>query len=281
MRYELTNMIRPGTANWEQQKQRLLAEGGQVLTLAPNPGFYGLLQAEGIDGINLIDWLTKRHYHADRYLFFNEIPTVSGAEIFMNKDRTISIISEGERIGSVILYANTRRAVKEVHYTNTDGTPDFVEEYTFDGGLYSRIFYTRGDVNEIVFYDESERPVIRYYFYDGVVNFVTVENDDGSVKYRYNSVQAFLTDMLGKMMSKRDEINITYMGLELNVLEKTHSDNSLYLQESPVDEDGKVKGNLRAILNNELPFIQTVKMDNNALQLIQSQVENTTKIDLI
>lgn len=281
MRYELTNMIRPGTANWEQQKQRLLAEGGQVLTLAPNPGFYGLLQAEGIDGINLIDWLTKRHYHADRYLFFNEIPTVSGAEIFMNKDRTISIISEGERIGSVILYANTRRAVKEVHYTNADGTPDFVEEYTFDGGLYSRIFYTRGDVNEIVFYDESERPVIRYYFYDGVVNFVTVENDDGSVKYRYNSVQSFITGILGKMMSKRDEINITYMGLELNVLEKTHSSNSLYLQESPVDEDGKVKGNLRAILNNELPFIQTVKMDNNALQLIQSQVENTTKIDLI
>ena len=45
----------------------------------------------------------------------------------MNEDRTISVINDGEEIGQVITYPETRRHVKEVKYLNVDGTTDFLK----------------------------------------------------------------------------------------------------------------------------------------------------------
>lgn len=271
MLYELTNIIRPETDNWQQQRTRLQQTNGQVLTLAPNPGFSGLLSREGTQGHNLIDWVTQRVYYPGNYLYFNQIPTVTDAEIFMNQDRSISLISEGDVIGEVELYANTRRAVKSVTYLNEDGGRDFIEEYTFDGELFSRIFYDRNAVQEICFYDNQQRPVIRYYYYERQLNLVTIENPETrEVITQYDTQLQFMRAQLAQRLTRDDQVNISYLGLELSVLAETTSQNTLYLEEAPLNEAGQVKGNLRAILTNEVKYVQHVVASEDAATVLKT-----------
>lgn len=279
MLYELTNVIRPETANWQQQRARLQQSGGQVITLAPNPGFSGLLAREGVQGHNLIDWVTKRTYQLGRYLYFNQIPTVMDAEIFMNQDRTISLISEGDVIGEVELYANTRRAVKSVTYLNADGGRDFIEEYTFDGQLFSRLFYDRNAVQEICFYDNQQRPIVRYYFYNRQLNLVTIEDPTTrEVTVQYDTQLDFMRDQLAQRLTANDQVHISYLGLELSVLAKTPSRNTLYLTEAPLDDAGQVKGNLRAILTDDIGYVQQVVVSAEAATALKDAGCSTDKL---
>lgn len=270
MLYELTNIIRPDTDNWQRQRERLQQSNGQVITLAPNPGFSGLLARENVQGRNLIDWVTQRVYHPGNYLYFNQISTVTDAEIFMNQDRSISLISEGDVIGEVELYANTRRAVKSVTYLNEDGGRDFIEEYTFDGELFSRIFYDRNAVQEICFYDNQQRPVIRYYYYNRQLNLVTLEDPETrEVTTQYNTQLQFMRAQLAQQLTPDDQVNISYLGLELSVLAETASQNTLYLEEAPLNDAGQVKGNLRAILTDEVKYVQHVVINEEAVTVLK------------
>ncbi|MFR3684320.1 MAG: hypothetical protein ACLTXM_04680 [Enterococcus sp.] len=261
MDYELVSIIKPTDHIWKSQKQRLAENNGKVLSLSPSPNFNKLTKAEGVEGFNLLDALTKREYHQDKFLFFNKIPTASAAEVFMNEDRTISIINDGDEIGQVTTYPETRRHVKEVKYLNVDGTTDFIEEYSDDGQLYSNIFFFKNQVHEINFYNSKQLPIVQYFFYEGQINLVVVrEQNSGKVSARYSSLTQFLADQVATIVTEKDSVAISYMGLELFALAKTSSRNVLYLMESPFTKTGGIKGNLLSILENKISYIQEVKM---------------------
>ena len=102
-------------------------------------------------GINILDQVTQRSHDPETFLFFNQVPTAYCTEVYMNEDRTISLITDGDEIGKVSLYPMTRRHVKEVRYFYPDGTIDFIEEYAADGKLFSTIYYCNDQVQEIAF----------------------------------------------------------------------------------------------------------------------------------
>lgn len=263
MEYELVSVIRPKNPIWEKQKKRLKAQGGQVISISPSPTFNKLLVDEEVQGINLLDSLTQRERHEENFLFFNQIPTAYSAEIFMNEDRSISIVNDGEEIGRVVLYPQTRRHVKEVQYLNSDGTTDFIEEYADDGELYSNLFFFNNTVQEINFFNNNQFPVVSYFFYEGKINLVAVKDPETmKVTAKYNSLMDFLTDQIAQLVDQNDQISISYMGLEMFALEKTTSYNILYLEESPFDSKGVIKGNLLSILKDKISYIKEVRMSD-------------------
>ncbi|MEO1771808.1 hypothetical protein [Candidatus Enterococcus ferrettii] len=263
MEYELVSIIKPANSIWEKQKKRLKAHGGKVISISPSPTFNKLIFKEEVQGINLLDSLTQREHHKDNFLFFNQIPTVYSAEIFMNEDRSISIVNDGEEIGRVDLYPETRRHVKEVQYLNADGSTDFIEEYADDGGLYSNLFFFNNTVQEIDFFNSRQLPIVSYFFYEGKINLVVVRDPETMrVTAKYNSLLEFVTDQVAQLVTEKDQISISYMGMEMFALEKTTSHNILYLEESPFDNKGVIKGNLLNILKDNISYINEVRMAN-------------------
>jgi hypothetical protein len=70
----------------------------------------------------------------------------------------------------------------------------------------------------------------------------------------------FLIAQLPKMVKGGDTVTISYMGIEMEALSQTTSHNILQPVESPFDENGEVRGNLRGILGDEIPYIQEVRV---------------------
>lgn len=262
MHYDLLNNLISGTEAWTGIKQRVLAENRTVLTLTAAPRFFGLIQEEGVKGLNILDYVTKREYVKDQYRFFNDVPVPTWSKVEMNRDGSILIVDNGDVIAREYLFPNTRRAVQDIRYNNPDGTLDYIEEYAFDGTLYSNLFYADNILQEIVFYNSDSQPVVRYYFYDGAINFITIEDPKThKVIKDYANLNEYLNDQLSKLLTEDDTVTFQYMGIEMNVLKNTKSHNVLEVVESVLDESGVVRGNLAMILEGKIPYVAEVKVD--------------------
>ena len=281
MDYELVTIIRPEDKVWKESKQRI--EGnGKVISILPSPDFARLKRDEEVEGINLFDYLTNRKYDLTQFLFFNQAPVPSFSEIFMNEDFSISIIHEGEEIGIMELFPNTRRLVKNVQYHHGDGEKDFVQEYTIDGKIFSEIFYFNNRPQEIHFYNEKHIPIISYYFYEGKLNYITFNDEKtGEPLSGFNSLDLFIAEQLPKIVTPKDRVTISFLGIELAALSKTKSHNILQLVESPVDDNGNVKGNLLHILKNDIKYIQEVKMSLEYKQMLIKKGVPVSKVTTI
>lgn len=235
MHYELVTVIRPNDRIWMTQKSRI-KEGNQVLSISPSPNFQAMLQKEAVQGINILDQVTQRSHDPETFLFFNQVPTAYCTEVYMNEDRTISLITDGDEIGKVSLYPMTRRHVKEVRYFYPDGTIDFIEEYAADGKLFSTIYYCNDQVQEIAFFNDQQQSILNYYFYQGAINLVTIR-DTATLKVtqKFNTTLDFIREQLALRLTENDTVGISYMGLELFALATSNSRNTLYLEESPLD----------------------------------------------
>ncbi|MBS0953225.1 hypothetical protein ABC426_00100 [Lactiplantibacillus plantarum] len=282
MNYELVNVVNPGTKSWNIQKKRAIELNERIISLAPNSGTAGLEKSEGVKIVNLIDFIVKRKYKKQKGLFFNRAPVPTGAEIFMNQDHSISIIFNGEEIGLMDLYVGTRRYVKSINYKNSDGTPDFSEEYTLEGTKYSTIYYTKGEVQKINFYNDLEQVVVSFFFYEGSINFVVVRDAyNGNIESRYNSLSAFYAEELSKFLKNNDVVNFNFLGIELESLSKSNSHNNLYLEETPLDGEGNMKGNLHFVLQDNSKIIEKLFTSKKNVEILKNKKENLKKVFII
>lgn len=279
MNYEITNILKTNAPDWNAQKDRLQRSNGTLITLAPDPATFRYQQEIYPNIINIVDYVTKRTYHPERFLFFNQVATVDGAEIFMNGDFSIDLKQDGQRIGTMKLYPNTRRYVHNITYLNSDGTRDFLEEYTFDGNLFSRIFYHDNKTQQILFYNEDGDVVLTYYFYNGIINLITVENPQThQIIEQYNNTGAFLATKAAEIITKKDKVGISYLGIELTALSQTKSENILYMQESAFDNKGQVRGNLQSIFNDERSYIKYVILTLEDAQRLEKMGIKSNKV---
>lgn len=282
MNYELVTVINPDNMVWQLARQRMIDDKSQVLSIFPSPDFAKLKQDAGVQGFNLFDLLTKRTYDLTQSMFFNQAPVPSLAEIFMNEDFSISILHEGDEIGTLELFPNTRRLVKSIHYLHGNGDKDYVAEYTIDGKLFSEIFYFNNKPQEIHFYNEKHIPIISYYFYEGRLSYVTLNDEEtGEMVTGFNSLEEFIADQLSKILTINDRVTISYLGIELTALSKTTSYNILHLTESPLDDAGNVKGNLLAILNGNIRYIHEVSMSLEYKQLLIKKGVSVAKVSVL
>ncbi len=282
MKYELLNTITPGTEAWDQVVARAKKNHERIIVLAAMPNFAGILNQAGLKGVSLIDRVCNRTYKKDDYMFFDRIPVPTGAKIEMNEDGNLNVLYDGDKIANVSLYPNTRRAVQDVRYLNPDGTLDYIEEYATDGSHYTNIYYYNNEMQEIDFLDMQERPVLRYYLYEGVINFVTIENPvTREVTAKYNSVREFVTADMPNIVKPNDTVTISYMGIELDALGQTNSHNILAMVEDPFDEHHEVRGNLQAILKNDIKTVQEVQVPVIAYQELQKTDLPSDKLKLL
>jgi len=283
MRYEMLNTIPQGTPTWENIKKRAKKNHETILTIAPAPGQYSAVKENQLPAMNLLDTITKRETHPGRYVFFDHAPVPDGTAIQMQEDGYINLARDGRSIGFMTLYPNTHRALKEIHYTNPDGTNDVLEEYMYDGSHYSNLIYYNNELQQIQFLNEAGEIVIRYFFYNKVINLVTIEDPETQeVARRYDTLNDFTQNELAAILKPEDTVIISYMGTELNALAKTHSHNVLHLSEPAVDETGAVRGNLLMILNDEIKYIQEVEMptaDYNELAMRNIPLDKAKVID--
>ena len=222
MNYELVSVLRVETDNWKQQKQRAVDNNSKVITLLPDPFFTRYKKEEYGNMMNIVDYVTKRTYDENSSLFFDKVPMIDGAEIFMNADGVISIIKNGIKIGEMRTFPQSRRLVQDVTYFNDDGTKDMVEEYTFDGSIFSNIYYYEDRVQEIDFTNNDGQVCLRFYFYEGEMNLITVvDPTTNAVLESYDNMIQFQKAQLQKIVGPEDQVNISYLGMELDVLEKT------------------------------------------------------------
>ncbi|TLQ04822.1 hypothetical protein FEZ51_04075 [Pediococcus stilesii] len=258
MNYELVNVMRADTDNWKEQKKRAIKNKSALITLAPDPVLGRKRQEDFSNAVNIIDLVVGRTVDKEGSLFFDKAPTIEGAQIFMNPDGFISIIKNGETVGSMRTFPNTRRLVQDITYFNADGTRDLVEEYTFDGKLYSNIFYYKSEIQEIEFFDDDQNVRLRFHFYLGNINLITVEDPKTHVVEKtYKNMMEFQATQVAEIVNENDTVGITYLGLELDALAKTKSENTLYLEEPAFDND-QLKGNLQLILNGQISYIHKV-----------------------
>lgn len=275
MDYEIVNVLRPDTENWTKQLSRLKRKDGKLITLAPDPIFQFKSQQNYSNVVNIVDYVTERTYDSKSSLFFNKVPTVDNAEIFVNNDGTTSIISDGETIAMLRTYPGTRRLVKDVKYLNSDGSTDYLEEYAYDGKLFSRIYYFEDKVQQIAFFNDDQNVRLRFYFYDGSINAVTVVNPiTQKVERKFDNLDQFFAEIVGEIVKPNDQVGISYMGVELNALAKTKSKNSLYLDESVFDDTNNIKGNLEAIMNNRINSIEKIYIsESDYAKLLENRVD--------
>lgn len=278
MNYELVSVLRVETDNWKQQKQRAINNNSKVITLLPDPFFTRYKKEEYGNMMNIVDYVTKRTYNEDNSLFFDKVPMIDGAEIFMNADGIISIIKNGVRIGEIRTFPQSRRLVQDVTYFNDDGTKDMVEEYTFDGSIFSNIYYYEDRVQEIDFTNNDGQVCLRFYFYEGEMNLITVvDPTTNAVLETYDNMIQFQKAQLQKIVGPEDQINISYLGMELDVLEKTKSKNTLYLEESAFD-GSKVKGNLKLIMDDQIQYVQQAVVKHEDYDQMVDQGLNVSKV---
>lgn len=278
MNYELVSVLRVETDNWKQQKQRAINNNSKVITLLPDPFFTRYKKEEYENMMNIVDYVTKRTYDEKNSLFFDKVPMIDGAEIFMNADGIISIIKNGVRIGEMRTFPQSRRLVQDVTYFNDDGTKDMVEEYTFDGSIFSNIYYYEERVQEIDFTNNDGQVCLRFYFYEGEMNLITVvDPTTNAVLESYDNMIQFQKAQLQKIVGPEDQINISYLGMELDVLEKTKSKNTLYLEESAFD-GSTVKGNLKLIMDDQIQYVQQAVVKHEDYDQMVDQGLNVSKV---
>ncbi|MCH3989561.1 hypothetical protein PGA94_00545 [Pediococcus pentosaceus] len=278
MNYELVSVLRVETDNWKQQKQQAINNNSKVITLLPDPFFTRYKKEEYENMMNIVDYVTKRTYDEKNSLFFDKVPMIDGAEIFMNADGIISIIKNGVRIGEMRTFPQSRRLVQDVTYFNDDGTKDMVEEYTFDGSIFSNIYYYEDRVQEIDFTNNDGQVCLRFYFYEGEMNLITVvDPTTNAVLESYDNMIQFQKAQLQKIVGPEDQINISYLGMELDVLEKTKSKNTLYLEESAFD-GSKVKGNLKLIMDDQIQYVQQAVVKHEDYDQMVDQGLNVSKV---
>ncbi|USS84997.1 hypothetical protein M3M35_06835 [Fructilactobacillus myrtifloralis] len=282
MDYVLVNNV-VADNQWQQIKaQASDPKHPNVISLVSAPKLGKYFGEPGVNGINVLDRLTHRKYHPGQYRFFNDVPVPYWDKVFVNKDGSISIYDHGSEIGKEYLYPNTRRAAQDVRYTNPDGTMDYIEEYAYDGTIFSNLFYAEDEMLEMVFYDQQQRPVVRYYLYQKVINLVTVEDPEThEVLKRYDSLDAFYNDQLQSIVTADDTVTIDYMGVELLALANTKSHNILRLAESPLDDQGHVRGNLVDILTDRIKTIQTVQVSADDYKILEKQDLPLEKVTII
>ena len=282
MNYELVTLIRRGNPEWEGIAERLHCEAEKLISVLPSPEFSKSIEDLKIEGINLFDYLTRRSYDLSQSLFFNRAPVPSFSEIFMNEDYSISIIHEGQEIGIMELFQNTRRLVKNIQYLHENGEKDYIEEYAIDGKIFSEIFYFNNLPQEIHFSNDSKIPVISYFFYEGRLEYVSLNDQrTGEVKEGFKSLDSFISEQVAKIITSIDQVRISFLGLELTALSKTNSHNILRLNESPFDENGEVKGNLLAILTNKIDYIQEVEVSLETKQSLIKKGVPVSKVKVI
>ncbi|USS84542.1 hypothetical protein M3M35_04280 [Fructilactobacillus myrtifloralis] len=281
MHYEVVNKIDVNHPSWSGQKKRLEATGGELITLAPNPTLRDQLNETQVTGFNVLDRVTGRtiDFDPNTYLYFNQLPTVTGAEIFMNSDFSVDVLADGNVIGNVILLPKLRRHVQQVDYLYENGDRDFTEVFASDGKKFSNEIYTNRQLQRIDFYDDQERPVVRFYYFGDRLNYITVENfKTMRMKAGYISMADFLAAEMKKIVKKQDTVGINFMGNEMWSLAKTKSHNTLYLEEDPFTTDGRIKQNLADILTDNIKFVQTVRMPAPYLEKIRVAGLPTKKI---
>ncbi|GEO67712.1 hypothetical protein [Levilactobacillus spicheri] len=284
MRYELVNGVHTNTDVWQQEKKILLADNLHLLSIGSAPNFAGTMRQEAIKhSVNLYDWLTKRTaYDPDDYLFFNRAPVPDGTNILMNSDGFLALEYDGAPIGQMKLYPGTNRAVKEIDYFNPDGTNDLIEEYATDGRQYTQLFYNEGQPQEFDFLNLKGQPIIRYYYYENVLNYITIEDPETQeVLEHYDNLNEFVCRQVANLLTVQDQVTVCYMGVEMMALRYTKSHNILRLCENPFDEQGEIRGNLLGILNNDIQYIQEVQMTQaayNALALRNFKLDKATVV---
>lgn len=279
MDYEILNMLNLSSATWPEQQERMLRSDATLITLAPDPGILQKQKMTDVKILNIVDYVTGRTTNPETFMFFNQAPVVDGAEILMVKHGKIDVIKDGFRIGEVHTYLNSRRLVNNVTYFNLDGSKAMVEEYAFDGKLFSRLYYNDNQVQQIIFYNDNQDAVLTYYFYEGVINFVTVEDPKThQIIERFDTLADFLANKVAEITKSKDQVGIIYLGIELTSLTFSQSNNTLYLVESPLDNDGNIRTNLNLILENKIKFIQHVVIKRDDAKLIELAGGKTDKL---
>lgn len=282
MDYVLVNNV-VSDDQWEKIKSEFKdGTTPNVISLVSAPKIGAYFGEPNVNGINILDQLTHRKYHFGKYRFFNDVPVPAWSKIFVNRDGSISILDRGDEIGKEYLYPNTRRAVQDVRYTNEDGSLDYIEEYAFDGTLFSNLFYAENEMLEMVFYNQQQRPVVRYYLYEGVINYITVEDPQTrDVIKSYDSLSDFYNNQIKKIITDKDNVIVYYMGNELAALQGTTSQNILRLSESPLDENQQVRGNLAKILRNQISTIQKVQVTQSYYDILKKNQLPLEKLEII
>ncbi|MEE6725943.1 hypothetical protein RAO22_06345 [Pediococcus acidilactici] len=279
MNYELISVLRPETDNWKSQKERAEKNQSTLITLFPEPFFVRLRKEEYSNMINIIDYVTKRKYDENDSLFFDKVDTVQGAGIIMNRDGVITLVKDGVVIGEMRVFPRSRRLVQDIKFFNVDGSRDMIEEYTFDGKLFSDIFYYDDSIQEIDFFDNNQDVQLRYYFYEGSINLITIENPKTKeVIEKYDNMGQFQAAQVAKIVKPGDKVGITYLGIELDALRDTQSENTLYLEEPAFDGD-QVKGNLKLIMEDEIDYVQHVVVSSEDYQKMLDLGLDVSKVE--
>ncbi|WP_390409538.1 hypothetical protein [Lacticaseibacillus jixiensis] len=259
MHYEIINRAAPDNADWAPMVARAKANAAQVIGLQNAQQFTKILAQAGLTGGTVVDLVAGRHYDPAGYRFFNDVPVPTGAKVNMYQDGSIYVEDAGDPIAREYLFPNTRRAVQDIRYVNDDGSLDFIQEFAPDGKHYSDIYYYNNDIQEIDFYNDADAAVVRYFFYNKVINYITIEDPQThEVIAHYPTINTFLSAQIGQLVSAEDVVTIGYLGIELDVLAQTQSHNVLRMNESPFDEEGRVRGNLADILTNKVSYVHEV-----------------------
>lgn len=279
MNYELVSALRPGMDNWESQKERAEKNHSTLITLFPEPLYVRLKKEEYPKIVNIVDYVTKRTYDENSSLFFDKVDTVEGVEIIMNRDGVITLVKEGAVIGEMRVFPRSRRLVQDIKFFNADGSRDMVEEYTFDGKLFSNIFYFKDNVQEIDFFDDNRDVRLRFFFYEGAMNLITVENPKTrKIIEQYDNMSQFQAAQVAKIVKPGDKVGITYLGIELDALKDTQSENTLYLEEPAFDGD-QLKGNLKLIMEDEIDYVQHVVVSSEDYQKMLDLGLDVSKVE--
>lgn len=260
MDYELLNSISGPEDVWARITARAKAHDAQILCLSPNPNLSLALAKKQVEGTSIIDRVTARsEQDLTTYRFFNQGNIPYMAQTVMYSDGSIYVHQNEEPIAREYLVPNTRRQLQDIRYLNADETLDYIEEYGVDGTVYTNLFYTKGELQEINFYDQRGRLALTFYYYEGKINYIVERQPENQhIVKTWPNRDTFFNDQLKQLLTANDKVSISYLGTELNVLEGTVSRNSFVLSETPLDDSGEVRGNLREIMLDNISYIQEV-----------------------
>lgn len=227
----------------------------------------------GLDPTRVYDMYAQRYLeNVDNQngLWWTDLKVPDGAQFVINGDGTKNIVSRGHVIAHVRWFKDSPRIVQAVIWQDPDGKIDYKDIYRRDGKLFAKQYFSEGQLLESDFYFGQSTVHVRDFYFENHRNFVYAYDQ------KYEQADVYIAHI--KDQWAQYTFNITQLGREISFA----SENTvLTLVDGVLDEQGQLRPDVVAILDDPRHKIQQVRLSQSDLDILVSRGIATYKVCIV
>ncbi|MBS9338461.1 hypothetical protein G6R29_02260 [Fructobacillus sp. M2-14] len=235
----------------------------ELFIATPHENSVGICEELGLPLEKVVDMASRKRLSeipaGDGY-FLDDLKVANDGQRVFENDGTVSLVTCGRRIASVVLFSGSSYLVQAVSWLNQAGQVTRKDIYQKNGQLFCKQFYNRGSLLESDYFFGEEKAVVKDYYYNNRRNFSIVFGEE------YPSFEAGLQDYLSASASTA-EVVVT----DSNRLSTLGQNMVLACPDGVFDQNGKVLPDVLMMMENDQHPVKTIWASGSDLTRLASQ----------